>query len=142
MYTQNTPLPHMCQARPVLSQGIKQGINMLRLNIKYMQEKQGQTELPLPVSTNLSSVANSVAPRSSAITPIISCSRLLPAKHTSRVCTDLHTNAALITAQPLTKHTQLHHLYLSRALTTAQPLTKHTATPYADLHPSRVPSTA
>ena len=106
--------------------GVKLGINTLRLNIKYTQEKQGQTEHPLPVSTNLSSVANSVAPRSSAITPIISCSRLLPAKHTSTVYTDLRTNGALITAQPLTKHTQLHHLYLSGAPTTVQPLTKRT----------------
>ena len=141
LYTKHTSSTHeQCQARTVLSQGIKQGINMLRLNIKYMQEKQGQTEHPLPVSTNLSSVANSVAPRSSAITPIISCSRLLPAKHTSRVYTDLHTNGALITAQPLTKHTQLHHLYLSGALTTAQPLTKHSYTIFISAGHSLQPS--
>ena len=55
----------------------------LILNRNTWQEQYSNTEHPMPTSTDLSSVANSVAPRSSAITPIISCSRLLPAKYTA-----------------------------------------------------------
>ena len=82
--------------------------------------------------------------------------------HTATPYTDLHPSGELTTAQPLTKHTQLHYtlifipagypvqrntqqthtatpytdLHPSGALTTVQSPTKHTATPYTDLHPS------